>query len=129
MPRLAHEHACFLASFRSERPTFMRMIWVSLFLACGLIVNATIALGASVDPIQARRTAVVEVFQGSKDAVVNISSTQILKVQSPTGIEDLMQNFFDLPGGGSNSREIKRTSVGSGFVIHAAGYIVTNAHV
>ena len=73
-----------------------------------------------------RRTPVVEVFDGAKDAVVNISSTQIVKTRSPFGIDQFFNDIFDLP---TRPRQFKRTSVGSGFVLHQAGYIVTNAHV
>ncbi len=72
-----------------------------------------------------RRTPVVEVFERSSGAVVNISSTEIVQVSDP--FDQLFQGFFDAPLG--RPREIRRTSVGSGFVIHPAGYIVTNAHV
>ncbi len=84
----------------------------------------------SIDPMQLRRTAVVDVFQNCKDAVVNISSTQVIKVQT-SGIDSLLDDFFDLPGERppAGVREVKRTSVGSGFVLHPAGYVVTNAHV
>lgn len=84
----------------------------------------------AIDPMQLRRTAVVDVFESCKDAVVNISSTQVIKVQT-SGIDSLLDDFFDLPGERppAGVREVKRTSVGSGFVLHRAGYVVTNAHV
>jgi S1-C subfamily serine protease len=100
--------------------------------ACGFALVATASLAPAqsgdpglphLDPIKQRRTAVVDVFQACKDAVVNISSTQIVRLQTP---DTLFEQLFDLP---VQPREYRATSVGSGFVIHPAGYIVTNAHV
>jgi len=78
--------------------------------------------------LEARRTPVVSVFENCKDAVVNISSTQIIEVRSPLGFDRFFNDMFDLPRRGP-TRQFRRQSVGSGFVIHPAGYIVTNAHV
>ncbi|MAG17017.1 MAG: hypothetical protein CMJ21_03005 [Phycisphaerae bacterium] len=71
-----------------------------------------------------RRTPVVRVFEQSRNAVVNISTTQIVQLRDPLGF-DLFEQFFHMP----RRRTFRRQSVGSGFVLHEAGYIVTNAHV
>jgi serine protease Do len=72
-----------------------------------------------------RRTPVVQAVEQVRDAVVNISSTQIVRV-SPWG------RFFELPPDleqflGPSAQKVQ--TAGSGFVLHPAGYIVTNAHV
>jgi len=54
-----------------------------------------------------RRTPVVTVFETAKDAVVNISSTQIVKIRSPLG----MDQFFSSMAG---------QSIGSGIDFHIA---------
>ncbi len=82
---------------------------------------------AAQDHAASRRTPVVDVFQATKGAVVNISSTQIVELRSGFGgFERMFEDLFDLP---RQTRRYKRTGVGSGFVLHPAGYIVTNAHV
>ncbi len=73
-------------------------------------------------------------------AVVNVSTTQIVKQQArqfpefqfPPGspFEDFFKDFFER--GFPNQGEAiprKATALGSGFIIDAAGYIVTNNHV
>ena len=74
-------------------------------------------------------------------AVVNISTTQEVKQpgggqqvpQFPPGspFEEFFRDFFDRRGGNRpNSAPAPRTtSLGSGFVVDASGYIVTNNHV
>src|SRR6266702_3566132 len=79
-------------------------------------------------------------------AVVNISTTQTVKPdkqreraapgrpQFPPGspFEEFFKDFFDRNGQHSDRPEAKprkATSLGSGFVIDPAGYIVTNNHV
>lgn len=73
-----------------------------------------------------RRTPVVEVFEATHNAVVNISATQVIEqVRAPRGIGALFDEFFPLP----RVRRYQSESVGSGFVLHPDGYIVTNYHV
>ncbi|MDT8758951.1 Do family serine endopeptidase [Sphingomonas psychrotolerans] len=62
-------------------------------------------------------------------AVVNISTTQRITVQQQNPFQGTpFENFFGAPrGGGSRTQEAQ--SLGSGFLISADGYIVTNNHV
>ncbi|MFQ5430562.1 MAG: trypsin-like peptidase domain-containing protein [Phycisphaerae bacterium] len=70
----------------------------------------------------------VRVFQKASPAVVNLSTTQIVTVENRFGMGSIFDEIFDWPGL-RRPRRFKTQSVGSGFLIHGDGYLVTNAHV
>jgi len=75
---------------------------------------------------QSRRSPVVEVFEQCRDAVVNISTTRVVRVRS-LRYGSLFDEIFDF--GRPTIREQPVQGIGSGFVVHESGYIVTNGHV
>jgi serine protease Do len=73
----------------------------------------------------------VELARTLKPAVVNISTKRVEEgwrpLQSPFGQNDPFNQFFEPFLRGAPRRTVR--SLGSGFVINSAGYIVTNNHV
>lgn len=72
-------------------------------------------------------------------AVVNVSTTQTIKntdrlpemPQFPPGspFEEFFKDFMERQNQGQDQHPRKATSLGSGFIIDTAGYVVTNNHV
>jgi serine protease Do len=77
------------------------------------------------ESINLRRTVVVQVVAQTKDAVVNISASKIIdKRVNPFGDDPFFQQF-DI----GEVVRVPANSLGSGFLIHSDGYVVTNNHV
>jgi len=61
-----------------------------------------------------------EVARRVEPAVVNINTEQVIRTNDP---------FSGVFGGRRGGRDLKRSSLGSGFVVDPQGYILTNYHV
>ncbi len=105
------------------------LAWLySTFLALALLL-AAVAAQAKAPP-----AGFADLAEKLLPAVVNISTTQTVQGRSgpetpqlPPGFEEFFKEFFDRNQ--PKQRKRKATSLGSGFIIDASGYVVTNNHV
>ncbi|GEO86789.1 MULTISPECIES: Do family serine endopeptidase [Alphaproteobacteria] len=105
----------------------------AMLLGAALVMGS---LGAARPALAQGPESVADLAQGLLGAVVNISTSQNVKEegdgpvqQVPEGspFQELFEDFFKNRGDGSGNNKVN--SLGSGFVIDPAGFIVTNNHV
>ncbi len=96
--------------------------WSSIVLVlstCSMPVFAADAPG-----INLRRTVTVDVVEKTKGAVVNISTKKLVSQRVGFGGDPFFQQF-DF----GQTRIVPASSLGSGFIVHPSGYVITNNHV
>jgi len=97
----------------------MSCLWM-LAASCAVVAAQDVA-----DPKVSRVTPVVRATRRARPAVVNISTEKIISTRWGMFGRDIFEDIFPSPF----RRRVPVHSLGSGFIVHPAGYIVTNAHV
>ncbi|TVR97228.1 MAG: DegQ family serine endoprotease [Rhodospirillales bacterium] len=112
-------------------------IWASRWVAA--VVAVAVVVGTPIGGVQARSApdSFADLAERLLPAVVNISTTQVAERQPgieppvvPPGspFEEFFREFFERSQP-REPRQRRATSLGSGFVVDASGFIVTNNHV
>ena len=105
--------------------------WLGSFVLCLALIAASSVAFAKPTP-----ESFADLANELLPSVVNISTTQVIegrpglelpKLPPGSPFEDFFKEFFDRNQPEQRSR--RATSLGSGFIVDAAGYIVTNNHV
>jgi serine protease Do len=113
--------------------SFLKMMLV-ISMVASLSVLPTLSLGREAAPVVTGLPSLTNLVKELKPTVVNISTTKV--VRSPMDDFFRGRDFPDFFGDeffrrffGDQPREFKQKSLGSGFIIDKAGYILTNNHV
>jgi len=98
-------------------PTPSKIPAVAMLAALSVVAVAAGAAEIPSDTRPLRRDRIVEVFENWKESVVFVTGPIV------TGEKQALAEFFTI-----GDAKPKESSVGTGFVIHESGYVVTNAH-
>ena len=112
------------AMARTETRQAPLVLWFLFALALALLAGLKFADARSAPESFA------DLAEQTLPAVVNISTTQTVSADSQIqDLDEMFREFLERQEGDQPRPPRKATSLGSGFIIDATGYIVTNNHV
>ncbi len=118
------EHRCAARTIAPSREA-IRRAWIAGLSFALVLVAWSFAAQARAAP-----NSFADLAERLLPTVVNISTTQTVESNRGEEFEEFFKEFFERRGGQPPPQEKRRaSSLGSGFIIDASGYIVTNQHV
>ncbi|MEA2711952.1 MAG: serine protease Do, partial [Phycisphaerales bacterium] len=97
------------------------LAFLSVLAASTSLFAQDVPVATTAPEINLRRTVTVDVVQKTKDAVVYVNTSKMIRT-SPFGDDPFFRNLVP-------PQNMQVNSLGSGFIIHEDGYCVTNNHV
>ena len=121
-PTLEHHRAARAIAVSRES---IRRAWIAGLSFALVLVAWSFAAQAGTAP-----NSFADLAERLLPTVVNIATTQTVESNRGEEFEEFFKEFFERRGGQPPPQEKRRASaLGSGFIIDASGYIVTNHHV
>ncbi|TDQ78853.1 serine protease Do [Dongia mobilis] len=111
------------ADIAAHQPKILAVLSLLILLTCVVVAARTADARSAPESF-------ADLAEQSLPAVVNISTTQTVSADSQIqDLDEMFREFLDRQEGNQPRPPRRATSLGSGFVIDPAGYIVTNNHV